>query len=283
MSFIACRNGLRYVKSLSTSLQGRTKDICAAVTEVNHVISAIKKCRYNIESIGDAWFREAEAIANSVDAPEPTVPRAASWQNFRSNIPATSPKQYFLRNVTIPFIDHLLCELETRFSPAQQHAALGLCLIPSVMVNDQDWREKILDYKESILEDLPSPETLDTELDCWQEKWRTGKHDFPETLAKTLQQTNCAFYPNIYNMLQISATLPVTSCECERAFSRLKLLKSYLRSTMIERRLNGLALLNVYKNIDIDKNDVINRFARARPRRMTLVDVIQDSPENVSK
>ena len=42
--------------------------------------------------------------------------------------------------------------------------------------------------------------------------------------------------------------LPVTSYEAERSFSTLRRLKTYLHTTMSQERLNGLALLNVYKS-----------------------------------
>ena len=32
------------------------------------------------------------------------------------NVPAQEPEEYFKRSVTIPFLDHLLNELEQRFS-----------------------------------------------------------------------------------------------------------------------------------------------------------------------
>ena len=46
-------------------------------------------------------------------------------------------------------------------------------------------------------------------------------------------------------MLLLMATTPVTSCE--RSFSRLRTIHTYLRSTMSEDRLNGLSLLYIYK------------------------------------
>ena len=42
--------------------------------------------------------------------------------------------------------------------------------------------------------------------------------------------------------------LPVTSYEAERSFSTLRRLKTYLHTTMSQERLNGLALLNIYKS-----------------------------------
>ena len=49
-------------------------------------------------------------------------------------------------------------------------------------------------------------------------------------------------FRNIYEMLLLMATTPVISCECERSFSRLRTIHTYLLSTMNEDRLNGLSL-----------------------------------------
>ena len=40
-------------------------------------------------------------------------------------------------------------------------------------------------------------------------------------------------------------TIPVTVASCERSFSKLKIIKNYLRSTMSQERLSGLALLSI--------------------------------------
>ena len=52
-------------------------------------------------------------------------------------------------------------------------------------------------------------------------------------------------FPNIYEILVLMSTTPVTSCECKRSFSRLRTIKTNLRSTMIKDRLNGLSLLYI--------------------------------------
>lgn len=55
-------------------------------------------------------------------------------------------------------------------------------------------------------------------------------------------------FPNMTVLLQLIATLPVTTATKERSFSALKYLKTYLRSTMNQTRLNGLALLYVHRH-----------------------------------
>ena len=46
------------------------------------------------------------------------------------------------------------------------------------------------------------------------------------------------------------ATTPVTLYDCGRSFSRLRTIKTYLRSTMSEDILNGLSLLYIHKDRD---------------------------------
>ena len=52
------------------------------------------------------------------------------------------------------------------------------------------------------------------------------------------------------------ATIPVTVASAERSFSKLKLIKTYLRSSISQERLDGLALLAIEnegaKQLNID-------------------------------
>jgi hypothetical protein len=70
-------------------------------------------------------------------------------------------------------------------------------------------------------------------------------------------------YPNISNAYRILFTVPVTVASAERSFSKLKLMKNYLRSTMSQDRLNGLATLCIEKKLlnEVDSNTIINEFA----------------------
>ena len=46
----------------------------------------------------------------------PSLPRVCERQCHSSNVPAQTPSEYYRRNLSIPVLDHLLSELETRFS-----------------------------------------------------------------------------------------------------------------------------------------------------------------------
>ena len=69
---------------------------------------------------------------------------------------------------------------------------------------------------------------------------------------------------------RILLTIPVTVASVERTFSKLKLIKSYLRATMSQKRLNGLVILSIEKNMleKIDYKSLINNFASKRARKM---------------
>ncbi len=46
-------------------------------------------------------------------------------------------------------------------------------------------------------------------------------------------------FPNMWVALRIAVTFPVSVASAERSFSKLKLIKTYLRSTMTQHCLNG--------------------------------------------
>ena len=99
----------------------------------------------------------------------------------------------------------------------------------------------------------------------------------PKTVAGALKICCKTDFPNIFIILKIIATLGVTSCECERSNSELSLLKTYLRTTMGQSRLNGLALMHVHYSLELNMKKIIDSFARKHPRRMMLNDIINDS------
>ena len=69
--------------------------------------------------------------------------------------------------------------------------------------------------------------------------------------------------------LKIYFTLPVTSSTAERSFSSLRRLKTFIRSTMTQSRLNNLLLLYIHpaETNDLDLNNIAKQFAHVNSRR----------------
>lgn len=105
----------------------------------------------------------------------------------------------------------------------------------------------------------------------WREQWVQVEKP-PSTAIKAYCDASTKLYPNVQKLLHLLCVLPVTSCTGERSFSSMKLIKSYLRTTMGQERLNGLALMNIHKNaIEISVSEVIDKFAQKHPRRLQLL------------
>ncbi|XP_059141319.1 uncharacterized protein LOC131929216 [Physella acuta] len=80
-------------------------------------------------------------------------------------------------------------------------------------------------------------------------------------------------FPNLRIALQILLTISVSIASCERSFSKLKLILSYLRSSMGQDRLSDLAILSVEKETlnSIDFDDIIDKFASLKSRKINLL------------
>lgn len=105
----------------------------------------------------------------------------------------------------------------------------------------------------------------------WREEWRKEHpENLPKTATSALEKCDKIFFPNIYILLKILAVLPVTTATVERTFSSLRRLKTYLRNTTSESRLNGLALLSIHRDIKISDEKVIDKFSSV-PRNLDFV------------
>ena len=75
--------------------------------------------------------------------------------------------------------------------------------------------------------------------------------------------------PNLSVALRILLTIPITVASGERSFSKLKLIKNYLRSSMSQDRLNSLALLSIEKDTahSLSYFELVHDFAFMKARK----------------
>ena len=116
---------------------------------------------------------------------------------------------------------------------------MNYCINLEKMLKDGD----VFDINES---------DLFTELHYLKEAISKDAKRAIELLNYLKQMDGCYLYALIaYRILLI---ISVTVASAERSFSKLKLIKSYLRSTMSQERLNDLAMLSIEKDL-ADKLD----------------------------
>jgi hypothetical protein len=196
--------------------------------------------------------------------------RTVGRQMYRSNAPAQTPEDYYRINLFIPILDHFITSLTDRFSAHQWMAYNVSTLIPSMIEHKpfDDLKNSIHFYEAY----LSSPTTIKEEFELYKRKWLNEAPDNrPSNAIDAYIQCNGVFFPNIKVLLQIYATLPVTTATGERSFSTLKLLKTYLRSTMSENRLNGLAMMYIHPMINIDIEQVVDKFSKRKNRKLEFL------------
>ena len=114
---------------------------------------------------------------------------------------------------------------------------------------------------EQYSDDLPNPDVINLELKLWKRKWsEVEKEDPPARLAKAIKHCDNLKFPNVFSLITIGCTLPVTSAECQRSFSTMRRLRTYSRSTMKSDRLSSLGIMNVHKNVEVDCKEAEKLF-----------------------
>ena len=85
-------------------------------------------------------------------------------------------------------------------------------------------------------------------------------------MSYNLQET----FSETVSLLNILITTPMTTAEAERCFSTLKRIKTFLRNSMGQERLNALAMLSMERELVLNMRDfnekVIDRFAALKER-----------------
>ena len=259
---------LQPLREITTNLQKRDIDIRCAYTSLTEVKEDVAAIRTDIDGRFQLWYKDAQDLAKELGTDE-RAPRAKGRSNYRATHPAESPKEYFKRSLSIPFVDNVSSQMEERFDSAAAGTVLALfSLIPSV-VKEMDVSElpKLSEDLALYQDDLPRFRSLRTELEVWRAKC-INMQTPPDSLLQTLNICNKDLFPNLVVLLQIACLIPVTSCEAERSFSAVRRHKTTLRSTMGEERLTSLVLMNMYYDVQIDVQEVVKRFIQKHPRRL---------------
>ena len=187
----------------------------------------------------------------------------------------TDKKVWHRAHIALPCIDSVLVDLRERFTQPHQRAIAGAAfLVPDTYIErsrlvDHSHHEEYL--QSCIQEDLNGGKVFDAlgdefcednfrfEIGDWfrsvkqvyidqntptmeTQTQKQCRVSIPSTIQETLlcplliQAEKRAFFPLIDKLLRKVATLPLTTCTCERSISMLRRVKTYLRATMLQQR-----------------------------------------------
>ncbi|EEC68490.1 hypothetical protein OsI_36747 [Oryza sativa Indica Group] len=192
-----------------------------------------------------------------------------------TNVATQSAEETFRINYFIPIVDQAISSLTRRFEQYQHYQKnFGfLFTADSLRSLDNTSLKSSYDNLEAALKrdeksDIDANE-LYTELRFLQD-FIPKENMGPLEILKFLKRHDC--FPNASIAYRILLTIPVTVASAERSISKLKLLKSYLRCTMTQERLNSLAMIALENGLleKINYEHIIEDFISKNTKRMML-------------
>lgn len=219
---------------------------------MSHLSSELKKIRDNADNEFKIIFNQILNLSEKYNITIIKTPRLSKKQVHRNNIPCNDIETYYKIAIFIPFLDTFLQSIDDRFVN-HKHIFTGFqCIINfENEINIIDVEKLTEFYKE----DLGDLKQVYEEVKMWHSFLKTVNK--PKNILEYLDVCDSLIIPNVYKVIQILVTLPVTTCTAERSFSTLRRLKTYLRSTMSQNRSNGLALLNIHREISVTPEEVL--------------------------
>ena len=245
---------LGLTKPLSDALQVKHLNLSAALELVDSIIQLLKQ-RRSEDYFKDSIWKDSQQMADKAGI-EVVLPNAGRRTSLSSRfrdvhvLESTGGRDQAMLSVYDSYkviyyqaIDKVLVELEHRFGEPRPILQSIAALSPT--------SPSFLDSKAI----LPLAETynLDTAALCNQLEiarvmLKQRNVETVEASLRALGESHGAF-PEAMRLYKIALTVPVASASAERSFSVLKRVKTYLRSTMGQQRLNDLAILAIERDL----------------------------------
>ena len=259
---------LRMTTPVMRAFQGRSQTLAANLKLAQALRDAVQAQRDQFDSF---WLRAVET-ARKLGVGEPTLPRRSRPprrldDGAEPHQPATPADRY--RPLYLEATDRLCAALDERYSGTGDEQTL-LAMERALLEADSAAIDQLaLKYK-----------TLDADrlrLHCQM------LHDIATTRQmplRTLDDVVLAMrspelgqlLPEAVQLLRLHMTCPATTCTAERSFSQLRRLKSWLRATMSQRRLNHVAVCAVYaeKLYKLSRRDLLKEFVGRSTERLNV-------------
>ncbi|XP_065903857.1 zinc finger MYM-type protein 1-like [Dysidea avara] len=251
---------LKHTDNLSRTLQHKAMSAAAGQKVAQMTVQTLQSIR-NDESFHLFW-EKVSLFANSLEVDDPQLPRRRKRPNRYEEGTSTgdfpsNPKEVF-RPQYFEAIDLVTACIKDRFDqPGYKvyHQAEELILKASRKEPFNSELEFVIkfykdDFEQCLLEAQLSTFGLDFKYDG---KSNISILDVKEYF-QSLSTSQRALLSEVSRLLQIILVMPATNATSERSFSALRRVKSYLRNSMGQARLNSLMVLHVHKELTDELN-----------------------------
>jgi hypothetical protein len=267
------------IHPVSQLLQKENQDLSTSSVMLQRAVSMMKTLRCSFEEVHEEAVNVAGVwCVNTTFSHKriSRVPRMFDEQAVDQRL--QDPVKRFQVNVFIASIDIIVTQLDGRFTSVDAVATTFQCLSPQFLSADTSTDEVVFQSATSLAAaySCDISENFTPQLLSFRALFMEDIRHIQTVaeLADFLIVKNYSLLPtfhDLYTAFLLFLTLPVTVASAERSFSKLKLIKTYLRNTMQHDRLSGLAILSIENAVarKLDVSKIIDDFAsrKARQRR----------------
>lgn len=260
---INLQSSLKLIESVKTFLSNMRSE-----TGLNGVITDAKEL--------------AEKIDVSPEFPDEVVVRARKIkrQFFYEcqDEPVKSGEESFKVNFFFVVLDTTISSLSERFEQLQNHGKHFQFLYNLKQLEECGNKDTIKEKCRNLQSVLTAGDNSDISGEELMKEIfilspMLPEDSCPKTKLSYLMKNGIVdIFPNVFVALRILLTLPISVASGERSFSKLKLIKNYLRSSTSQERLNGLATLAIESRVlnTIDTDKILRDFAKQKARKVSF-------------
>ena len=258
------------LQKIDTDLSASTRLLSMASNELSYLHNSWESIIMTAKALASVWKI----------APHFTVARKRRTKKFFDELSSDQrlqdPEMAFKVHVFYNIVDTAASQLQSRFVGQRLVTELFSFLFPSslLQLSDADLELAAAKLQQKYFEDI-GPNFV-SELRSFRCSFCVELQTMKTVLdiLKLLVDSHImSSVPELATACVLFVTLPVTVASAERSFSKLKLIKTFLRSTLSQEQLDGLALISIEnksaKELDID--NIIDTFANNKARKSKLL------------
>lgn len=257
------------LEAFNRALQGTSVTVGGLLQSVNMIKEELQALRTDA-AFDDVYQRAEERIKevdiNPIKSPRRRkVPKKFHHGNSESY---TAPDgKSFYRQQYFSAIDSAQSNLNDYFDSTDLAQYRALC---EMLTSGE--------YNQKVAAKYPELKSLDeTELAFFRRRFTLSDslEDYRQ-LFKTMEPSVRSMFPNVEKLLRLLLISPASSCVAERSFSALRRVKTWLRSTMGQERLNCVMVSHVHKErlADLDCNEIARAFIMVNEQRKRLFGLV---------
>lgn len=268
---------LKNIDAVSKLLQKKQQNIEQAAKLFTTTYENIKQMRdeFNLikteaVDLAKEWGTITEFAKKRISRPKRFFDEINNHHQIQTN------EDWFKINVFFKTLDILIVQLKSRSNGLLEICSTFRVLSPELLRSSSLSDKELYEMGEALYLTYPEDisDTLSQQLisfrQCFQNELKEINSIFELTeLILIKNYSSCCSFSEIITSCNIFLTIPVSVASAERSFSKLKLIKSYLRNTISQERLSALAMISIENDVarTLDIDNIVTNFANSKIRK----------------